>query len=82
MQCPVAKGSGCASTHCGYALIIVNMVASASQRLHAPSVIFISPDAKIDLPSKPVAAVGRFRQKKSRWIGKQSVALGNFWRSS
>jgi hypothetical protein len=56
-------------------------VASASQRLHAPSAIFISPDAIIDLPSKPVAAFGRFRQKKSRRIGKQSEALGHFWRS-
>jgi hypothetical protein len=48
LQGPVAYGSGCASTYCGLTLVIVKMVASARQRLHAPSAISNSPGAKLD----------------------------------
>jgi hypothetical protein len=58
INCLAAKGSGCASTYGGFADIIVKTEASATQRLHASSIIFIFPDAVIDLHSKPVAAFG------------------------
>jgi hypothetical protein len=70
MDCLAAKGSGCASIYGGFADIIVNTKASATQRLHAPGAIFISPDAIIDLHSKPVAAFARFWRKKAEgWVG-------------